>query len=194
MADGDLGHFFLVGGTALALYYSHRLSIDLDLFTRERFDSERLREYVAEAYGFRRTDQFNNGLMGFIGEVKVDFIRHAYELVEPLWIEEEIRMASPLDIAAMKLNAISGNGTRVKDFYDMFVLLEHAPLQDMLQAYEQKYPDSGIPLAVRSLTYFDDIDFEREPALMARPVEFAAVRERLRTAVLEPFRVFGQGS
>lgn len=191
MADEDLKHFFLVGGTALALYYGHRLSIDLDLFTLQRFDSERLREYASEAYGFRRTDQFNNGLMGFIDDIKVDFIRHAYTLVEPLHTDEDLRISSPLDIAAMKLNAICGNGTRVKDFYDMYVLLEHYPLQGMLVAYEQKYPDSGMPLAVRSLTYFDDVDLEREPALMARPVEFSAVRARLRQAVLEPFRTFG---
>ena len=33
-----LEHFALVGGTALALRYGHRSSIDLDLFFNERFD------------------------------------------------------------------------------------------------------------------------------------------------------------
>ena len=190
MFDRALDRFFLVGGTALALYYRHRLSIDLDLFTQERFNSERLREYVAETYGFRRKDQFNNGLIGFVENVKIDFIRNAYPLVQPLEHHDGVRMTSALDIAAMKLIAIAGNGTRVKHFYDVYMLLEHFTIKEMVDAYELKYPDAGAPMAVRSLTYFDDIDFEREPALMAEPVDFGAVRERLRQAVLEPFRTF----
>ena len=61
----------------------------------------------------------------------------------------------------------------------------------MVDAYEAKYPDAGAPMAVRSLTYFGDIDFAREPALMTAPVDFEAVAARLRQAVLEPFRRFG---
>ena len=50
--------------------------------------------------------------MGFVEDVKIDFIRHGYPLVEPLVHLDGGRMASALDIAAMKLNAIAGNGTR----------------------------------------------------------------------------------
>ena len=99
-------------------------------------------------------------------------------------------MTSSLDIAAMKLNAIAGDSTRFKDFYDMYMLLEHYTMKEMVDAYEQKYPDAGAPIAVRSLTYFDDIDFAREPTLLTTPVEFADVKSRLRQAVLEPFRTF----
>ena len=39
MAAEQLQKFYLVGGTALALYYGHRKSIDLDLFIHSPFDA-----------------------------------------------------------------------------------------------------------------------------------------------------------
>ena len=48
-------------------------------------------------------------------------------------------MASPVDIAAMKLNAIAGNGTRIKDFIDLAYLSTLLSLGEMLEAYEHKY-------------------------------------------------------
>ena len=37
MAVPELRDFYLVGGTALALYRAHRISVDLDLFTTREF-------------------------------------------------------------------------------------------------------------------------------------------------------------
>ncbi len=34
----ELSNFYLLGGTALALKYGHRISIDLDLFGEKGFD------------------------------------------------------------------------------------------------------------------------------------------------------------
>lgn len=50
-------------------------------------------------------------------------------------------MLSLLDISAMKLNAIHGNGTRLKDFIDAYALPEYMPLEEMLKGCERKYPD-----------------------------------------------------
>ena len=49
-------------------------------------------------------------LLREIDKVKVDLITHSYPLVKPLLSIDGVRMASPNDISAMKLNAISGNG------------------------------------------------------------------------------------
>ena len=40
MTLDELKQFALVGGTILSLRFGHRLSIDLDLFTNQPFDSE----------------------------------------------------------------------------------------------------------------------------------------------------------
>lgn len=42
MQDKRLENFNLAGGTALALYLGHRISIDLDLFTPNQFDAKDL--------------------------------------------------------------------------------------------------------------------------------------------------------
>ncbi len=50
-----------------------------------------------------------------------------------------MRLASLEDIAAMKLNAIVSNGTRLKDFIDITYLSCYLSLKEMLDAYETKY-------------------------------------------------------
>lgn len=40
----------------------------------------------------------------------------------------------------MKINAIEGRGSR-KDFVDIYFLLQHYTLQQILDFYRQKYPE-----------------------------------------------------
>lgn len=46
-----LQQFNLVGGTALALQFGHRISIDLDFFSNEKFDSEYLHIELVNKFG-----------------------------------------------------------------------------------------------------------------------------------------------
>ncbi len=118
MNDELLKDFFLVGGTALSLQIGHRISIDLDFFNQSAFDENFLIAELESKYKFRLDYQSKNTLKGEIENIKVDFITHNYPLSKPLIQEEGVRMASPEDIATMKLNAIAGNGSRLKDFSD----------------------------------------------------------------------------
>lgn len=38
----ELNDFYLAGGTALSLYFGHRLSIDIDLFSTKEFSNDSL--------------------------------------------------------------------------------------------------------------------------------------------------------
>jgi predicted nucleotidyltransferase component of viral defense system len=152
--------FFLVGGTALALQIGHRLSIDLDLFSTQPFDNQELESYLTEIYRFQTDYVATNTLKGFIRNIKVDFITHAYPLVNPLIVEETLLLASLEDIGAMKLNAIAHSGNRQKDFYDLYFLLEYHPLIDFLNAYQIKYANSNPVIPLKAITWFEDIDFE----------------------------------
>ena len=87
-------------------------------------------------------------------------------------------------------NKICSPSPGIQKSNSLYTLLEHHSVDEMVKAYLEKYPSSNRMIGLRSLTYFDDIDFDREPALMTAPIDFAAVRERLRQAVLEPFRTF----
>ena len=68
-----------------------------------------------------------------------------------------IRLAGFKDIAAMKLAAGTGRGTK-KDFVDLHLLLGYFTLKEMLTFYDKKYTDGSVMLVLRSLTYFDDAD------------------------------------
>ncbi len=154
------------------------------------FDNLKLEEEVLENHRFNRTAIGKNTLKGFIDDVKVDFITHAYPWVEPIIEVEDVRIASCLDIAAMKLNAISGSGERQKDFYDMYFLLEQYSLAEMVGAYLQKYTHSSSLIPVRALSYFDDIRFEIEPPMLVKKVNFDKVKTRLINAIERPDKRF----
>ena len=72
-------------------------------------------------------------------------------------------MASLKDIAAMKLNAIAGNGTRVKDFIDIYFLLKENSFSDLIDFYCTKYENRNEFQIIKSLTYFNDIIVEDWP-------------------------------
>ncbi|MEM6394945.1 MAG: nucleotidyl transferase AbiEii/AbiGii toxin family protein [Bacteroidota bacterium] len=192
MQDDHLTKFFLVGGTSLALQIGHRLSIDLDLFTKNPFDSADLNDYLVRQYNFNTTNISKNTVLGFLNGVKVDFIAHQYELVEPLIQHEHKRLIGLLDVGAMKLNAIGQNGQRQKDFYDVYYLLERYSLSSLLEAYTVKYPRSSTLIPLRGLTYFEEIRFELEPPMLVDSIKFEEVSNRLTQAVDEVDRVFSR--
>ena len=71
------------------------------------------------------------------------------------------------DIAAMKLSAISGRGTK-KDLVDISFLLRTFSLKQMIKFYLQKYDDGSEFLVLKSLTYFEDADKEMDPVMLER--------------------------
>jgi len=147
----------LVGGTALALQYGHRQSIDLDFFGHCTADAEQYREILSnlgKLVVFKETERIK---IYQIDGIKVDFIEYQYPWLEPTIEENHIRLASPIDIAAMKIYAAEGEGTR-KDFVDIYYLLKHFTLSELLEFYRRKYPEHSEFAALRSLTYFEDAD------------------------------------
>ena len=155
----------LVGGTALALLYGHRQSVDLDFFGRLPEDKEMLLELIHNIGKVTVLNQSKAILQTVINDVKVDFVDYS----RYPWIDEPIKgdgfaLASDKDIAAMKVNAIIGRGTR-KDFIDLFVLLQHYSLAEILDFYRQKYPEFSEYRALLSMTYFEDAEMQDMPRM-----------------------------
>ena len=119
-----LNSFVLVGGTALALQMGNRESIDLDLFSTDDFSSNEILSSLLNDYQIIVNNQLTQTLISTINQVKVDFIKFHYPFIRPFVIIENVRMASIEDIAAMKLDAITGRGSK-KDFYDLFLTPSH---------------------------------------------------------------------
>lgn len=191
MVDPKLEGFVMVGGTALALQIGHRISIDIDLFIQKDFNSGDLKEYLEVTYRMSDAKAIRNGIFGFINDIKVDFIAHQYPLVRPMQEIEGIRMISMEDIGAMKIHAIVQNGSRYKDFIDMYFLLEHKPLYMFVDAYEKKYsPDANISVAKNGLIYFDDIDYTVPVKLIKEDIPKKIIEARLRDSVINPSKVY----
>lgn len=178
--------FFLVGGTALSLQIGHRFSIDLDFFSISSFDAGYLINYLAQNYEFHLSSVSKNTVLGFVQHVKVDFITHAYPLVLPLMNIEGIRLTSLLDIAAMKLNVIVNSGQRVKDFIDIYFLLEHHSMNEILTAYTEKYIFSNAVIALKAVSYFADLDPKIDPPMMKDRLPISIIKKRLIQAVEQP--------
>ena len=189
--DEKFNDFHLAGGTALALQIGHRRSIDLDLFSLENFDFEDINQYLKTSYGFTDSYFEKNTLKGFIDGIKTDFLTHAYPLVAPIVTENNVRLYAMKDIAAMKLNAIIHNGTRVKDFVDIAWLSSVMPLSEMLDAYETKYR-SNYFTALKSLLYFDDIDFKEPIQMTDGKFQWKVIGKRLEMMSKYPKRVFSK--
>ena len=155
----------LVGGTALALQYGHRTSVDLDFFGSFGNEEDKLFTVLQPYAEVRRVKDSPNIKIFFMDDVKVDFVNYSiYPWIDDAVEEEGLRLASPKDIAAMKINAIEGRGSK-KDFIDIYSLLQHYSLDELLKFYSQKYPNYSIYRALMSLTYFADADPKDTPTL-----------------------------
>ena len=151
--------YFLVGGTALSLQLGHRISYDIDLFTRENLDKEQIFDFLNRNYnGKYQIHNIQNIILQIsIDEIKVDLVKYDYDLIEDIKIEEGIKYLGKKDISAMKLMAIANRGDQAKDFIDIYYLLKEITLNDMFEYYKIKYKQNDINPIKRSLIYFDDI-------------------------------------
>ena len=161
-----LRDFILVGGTGLALHIGHRKSDDIDLFSSSGFNQERILENLERDFGFQVDYLERDTLKGAIGGVKVDLLTHPYNLIKPPLKMDNVRIASMEDICAMKINAISNDGTRVKDFIDIYYLFNAFDLDMMLKLYQQKYKLRNRFHALKSLNYFSEVESGEWPELI----------------------------
>jgi predicted nucleotidyltransferase component of viral defense system len=164
MHENLFSAFNLVGGTSLALQLGHRNSVDIDLFGNAEINVD---SFVSKLNTFGDvvvTQSTKNILITQINGIKVDFVNYKYPLLNEVLVEESIRMLSIKDIAAMKLNAIAGRGSK-KDFIDLYFLLQEFSLKEILSFYNQKYHDGSLFMVEKSLTYFADADVQLQPKM-----------------------------
>jgi hypothetical protein len=190
MQDENLNDFFLVGGTALSLQIGHRISIDIDLFSLNPFDENEMLVYLESKKGLQLDYLSKNTIKGQISETKIDLITHSYPLVKPLLLSEGIRLAGLEDIAAMKLNAIVGNGTRLKDFIDVAFLSGYLSLKTMMDVYEDKYASRNPLLTMKALNYHKDINFKEPVHIIAGNYTWKTIENRLQEMTKSPSRIF----
>ena len=172
----------LVGGTSLALQYGHRRSVDLDFFGHTTEDVEELTTILSRcAKDVIRGNCSKSIKAYFLNNIKVDIVNYKYRWIDEPVISDGLRLASPKDIAAMKINAVMGRGTK-KDFVDVYFLLRHYTFEEIMQFYLQKYTDGSEYRALLSMTYFADADPQPMP-YMFQQVEWEIIKEEIKQQV-----------
>jgi hypothetical protein len=156
-------HFYLAGGTALALHLGHRTSADIDLFAAKPFNIERYSLVIIELGG--RVLQSEEGSIHALTDgVRMSLLYYPYMLLRQLEIFQGLGVASIEDIAAMKAVAISQRGDK-KDFFDMYEILKTMPVRDLKKLFLEKFSESRINCyhILKSLFYFADADRQPDP-------------------------------
>lgn len=164
----DIQRAYLAGGTALALRLGHRVSVDLDFFTREVFDEQVVGMELARLPEFKEERRAWRTVKGKIGQTDFSLFYYKYPLIEGVDEFEGVKVLRNKDIAAMKINALYDRGTR-RDFADIYFLAKEFSLEEMMGFYDQKYgglEDKKYSI-IRSLNYFGDADAEiKKPKML----------------------------
>ena len=112
----------LVGGTALALQLGHRKSVDLDFFGTITCEAEELISAIKTVASLIVLKESPHIHIYLVDGIKVDIVNYRYQWLDKPVVDQGIRMAGIKDIAAMKVTAVIGRGTK-KDFIDISFLL-----------------------------------------------------------------------
>lgn len=174
----DVKKAYLAGGTSLALQIGHRISIDLDFFTQEKFREEAVELALTQSGQFKKDGISWQTVWGKLGDTKFSLFYYEYPLLEPTITFEGIQLAGKKDIAAMKIHAIEDRGTR-RDFIDAYLLAKEFSLVEMLAFYQQKYAclDEHLYTILRALQYFEDADAESAMPNMLIDVNWQKVKQ-----------------
>lgn len=162
---------YLAGGSALALQYGHRISIDFDFFTPIHFVGRNIALELNNIGSFKLQEAAEkNTLLGLFNNVKFSLFFYDYPLVISPINYLGIEIARPEDIAAMKLAAIMDRGT-IKDFIDIYFLIKKGiSLEQSFRYYNKKYKSlaNNIYSIIKSLSYFDDANLKEMPEMIER--------------------------
>jgi hypothetical protein len=176
--DPPIVSFYLAGGSAAALHLGHRISVDLDFFiTQDHFEAEPLTQQLRTIGHFSIQQQGRGTLIGSLAGVRVSFFSYPYPLLMQTVDLDGVAIAHLLDIALMKLIAISQRGTK-RDFVDLYFICQQGyQLDDLLRRVAEKY--QGVSYStyhlVRALAYFVDAE-EDEPPSMLVPLDWSEVK------------------
>ncbi|PIS14601.1 hypothetical protein COT64_01775 [Candidatus Shapirobacteria bacterium CG09_land_8_20_14_0_10_39_12] len=175
-------NFYLAGGTALALHLGHRTSLDFDFYSQKHFDSALLYEKIENIFSGDAVLSLREKDTMFckIADVDNSFFWYKYPLLEKPIEFERILLASPQDIAAMKLIAIYQRPAK-RDYIDIYFLLKNFTLEEMFSFVREKYPNFNLYLSLRALVYFEDLKDEegREIKILDNSFSWEKAKEKI---------------
>ena len=173
----------LVGGTSLALQIGHRTSIDIDLFGTIDADELEINSVLSGIGSLRQLKSSKNIHIYLLNNVKVDIVNYIYPWLAAPIKHDGLLLASIEDIAAMKIAAITGRGSK-KDFIDIYFILKQMNLEQIMGYYQSKYCDGSLLMALKSIIYFEDANKDEMPNMFS-DVNWEDIKSFINSAYLE---------
>ena len=186
----EANNFYLTGGTALAAFYlQHRLSEDLDIFTREerliRYVGDQFIEKLKEANFQVETVRRFLSFLELIIKKESQSVRVHLAIDSPFRFERTIRtdagveVDSLVDIATNKLLALFGR-FEPRDFIDVFFIVKekHLDLDALISKSKEKDPgldEYYLAIAFEKADEFPD-SVERMPVNMLKPLDMRELK------------------
>lgn len=153
--------FYLVGGTAIALYIGHRRSIDFDLFKLASIHPKSIIAKVSSVgFPYAVTRRVSEQLNMTINDVKFTFFEYPFQIEGTNYFEDFLRMPTLIDLAAMKAYAL-GRRSKWKDYVDFYFLLNnHFTIEQISERAVEIFDQLFSPKLFRAqLSYFQDINY-----------------------------------
>jgi len=186
----ETNNFYLTGGTALAAFYlQHRLSEDLDIFTREerliRYVGDQFIEKLKEASLQVETVRRFLSFLELIIKKESESVRVHLAIDSPFRFKRTIRtdagveVDSLIDIATNKLLALFGR-FEPRDFIDVFFVVKekHLDLDTLISKSKEKDPgldEYYLAIAFEKADELPD-SVERMPVNMLKPLDMRELK------------------
>jgi predicted nucleotidyltransferase component of viral defense system len=171
--------FYLSGGTALALYLGHRESEDLDFFSKEDFNPQKLQQDLENSIKLSGVSQDKGTFDCYAENVKLQFLHYPYKLISKPTLWNGVTISAVADIACTKLITISSRGSK-KDFIDLYFILQTFSLDELFSLISKKYHqvDYNLLHILKSLVFFETAEEQPVPK-MHKNVSWAEVKKFL---------------
>lgn len=159
--------FYVAGGTGLALQIGHRYSHDFDFFSNTEFNNDVIIKELTQLDEFKLFQEFRGTLEGTVKNTRITLLYYNYPLLKTVIRFETITLASLIDIAVMKISALSARGSR-KDFIDLYFLRDYFSWEELIPAFKEKYKETGYNVyhIIKSLSYFKEAEQEPMPQMI----------------------------
>ena len=170
---------YLAGGTALALHFGHRISVDLDFFIQKSFHQPTLSFELKKLGKYTEDRVADDTLLWAYGQTHCRLFRYSYPVIFPTHDFLGIPILDPREIGAMKIGAVMNRGTK-KDFVDLYELsyYQNISLDSCLEIYREKYGnfESGVYSFLLGLSYFVETETTEMPK-MFRKVDWGQIKK-----------------
>lgn len=175
----------LAGGTGLALHMGHRIADDLEFFAQQAFrPSEVLEELRALAGVVESVAMEGDAMIVQADGARLSLMQTPARFGEPTTRVNGCDVAGVVDIAAMKLLAVSQGGMR-SDFVDLYTVLQSVPFRKVAHNALERYGETALEalLVGKGLVWFEHADVQGDPVYVGTPVTWNHIRDFFRSSL-----------